>query len=108
MCCGLSLSPEPASGVDLDTLFDQDLLLARVEDSVEISEERLSDTRELIEVVGYIVPVSKKGYVDMVQQLDEVVKDARQKSIVDRRKVTEFDRMVKELSLKVQLLADDS
>lgn len=35
----LPVSPEPARGTDLDTLFDQDLLRAQITDSVEVPEE---------------------------------------------------------------------
>lgn len=57
---------KPASGVDLDTLLDQDLLWAQAVDFVELPEKGLSDTRALINEVEWAVHVSKRGYVDSV------------------------------------------
>lgn len=66
---GLTVNPEPASGVDLDTLFDRDLLWAQPGDPVEVYMESLSATRALIEGVGWAIPVPKKGHVDLIQRL---------------------------------------
>lgn len=61
-----NLIPELASGVDLDILFDQDLLQGQARDSDELSEKNLTGTGALIKKVGYNVPVFNKGYVDLV------------------------------------------
>lgn len=58
---GLTANPEPASGAHMDTLFDQNLLLAQAGDLVKLSEESLSATRIIIEKVGCVMPVSKKN-----------------------------------------------
>lgn len=62
----------------------------------------------MIEKASCATLVSKKRYVDVVQKWGREVKDARQKSEFDRHKVAEHDRQIVELSLKVQLLAEDS
>lgn len=51
--------------------------------------------------------MSKESYLGFVQQLAGEMKDARVKSVVDRRKVAECDGKIEQLNLKVQLLADD-
>lgn len=52
--------------------------------------------------------VSKKNYVDMIQQLTREMKDDLLKSGVDQRKEAECDGKIEKLYLKVQYLADDS
>lgn len=64
--------------------------------------------RALVKLIGCAVLVSKKDYVDLVQQLDEEVNDALWKSEVDRRRLAKRDGKIEALSLKVLLLSDDS
>lgn len=77
---GLNGSPEPVSDVLLDSLLDQNLLCAKTQDSAELLEELLSATWVLVERIGCTVPVSKKGYVDLLQQLIREMKEACLKS----------------------------
>lgn len=79
----MTVNPEPARSVDLDTIFDQDLLWTQARDFVKVPKESLSAIRALIKKVGCAMQVSNIGYVDLVQQLAGEVKDARQKSGVD-------------------------
>lgn len=58
--------------------------------------------------VDCAVPVSKRGYVDLVQQLPLEVKKARRKFEFARRELVERHGKIKELNLKVQMLAHDS
>lgn len=102
------MNPQPARGVDLDALLDQDPLWAQSRDAVELSEEGLNATRALVKEVGFAVPVFKKGYVDLVYQFARVVKDACRTSGVDRGEMAKRDRKVEELSLKVQFSVDNS
>lgn len=106
--CGLAANHVHFSGADFDTLLDQDLLWDQAADSIEVLEEHSSTFRALIDDTGSAVPVSKTEYVDLVQRLAGEVKDARQKSEADERKLAERDTKNEELNLKVQLLADDS
>lgn len=71
------MNTESTTGVDLNALFGQQLLLAQAEDPVEVLEESLSVIKALIEVVRCAVPVFNKGFVDAVQQLTERMKNAR-------------------------------
>lgn len=66
---GLNANPEPASAIDYDALFDQNLLWGQAGHAVELSEQRLNGTRMLVKEVGCAVPVSKKGYVAVVYKL---------------------------------------
>lgn len=54
------------------------------------------------------MPVSQKGFVDLVQQLAGEVKDARQKLEAEIRKLAELEEKSKELRLKARQMADDS
>lgn len=58
-------------------------------------------------MIGRAVPVSKKGYADLVHQLAGEVQNARRKSEDDRRKLGKRDGKTEELNLKVHLLVDD-
>lgn len=82
---GLTVNSEQVSGIDLDALFDQNPMWAQARDSTEVPEESLSATRALIKEIWCALPVSEKGYVDLVQQLAGEVKDMRQKSEGDKR-----------------------
>lgn len=66
MSRGVNLNPEPVRDVDLDALFDGNLLCSKAEDVVEFSEERLNATKALVKEVGPGLPVSKKSYDDLV------------------------------------------
>lgn len=92
------MNSELSSGVYLDTLFDQDLSWAQAGDSVEVSEESVSAIKPQIEEVGCAVPLSKKSYVDFVQQLVGEIKDRHQNSEVDRCRVAECDGEIEEWS----------
>lgn len=72
------------------------------------SEERLNATRTLLEEDGCAVPVSKKGYVVLVQQSTEEVEEARWKYEAGSPELAERDGKVKELNLTVRPFADDS
>lgn len=63
---GVNVYPEPAGGVDVNVLLDQDLLWAKAGDAVELLDEVLDDTMALVKEVHGAVPVSKKCYVDLV------------------------------------------
>lgn len=76
---GLGTKPEPASVVDLVTLFDQDLLWAQTGDAAAVPEQSLSVTMALEKKIRCTVPVSKKGYVDLVQGLAREVNVPREK-----------------------------
>lgn len=60
------MNPDPASGVDLDTLPGQELFSPQVGDPIQVSEENLTGTTVLIEVVGCAVLVFKKDFVNVV------------------------------------------
>lgn len=62
----LSVNLEPASGVDLSTMFDHDLW-CQAGDAVKLSKESLNAARALVKEIGCVVPYSKNGYVDLVQ-----------------------------------------
>lgn len=57
---GLNVNLEPVSGIELNHVFDQDLLWTQAGDAVELSEERLNATRALVKEVGCAVLASKK------------------------------------------------
>lgn len=65
-------------------------------------------TRALVNEIGCAVPVLKKSYVCLVQQLASKVKEAHQESKVDQRELVERDGKIEALSLKVQRLAGGS
>lgn len=54
------------------------------------------------------MPVFKKDFVDLVLQLAEEANDARQNLEVDRYKMVKRDGMIKQLSLKIQFLTDNT
>lgn len=58
--------------------------------------------------IGCPVPVFKKGYEYLVQQLARKVKDVRRKSKAESLKLVEHDDKIEELGLDEQLLSDDS
>lgn len=64
----LALAPNsvPASGISLDSCFEQNLLCAQTAHSVEVRQASLSASRELLDEVGCAVLVSEKNYVDLV------------------------------------------
>lgn len=65
----LNGNPGPVSSNDLDPFFYRDLLWAQAGDIVELVEERLNATRPLVKKLGCAVPVSKKGYVDIINEM---------------------------------------
>lgn len=91
------MSPGPASSIELNSLFDQDLLWVQAGDAVELLEKRLNATRGLVNKVSCAVQVSKKGYVDLVYQLAGEVKEGHWISTADRREFTESDRKIEKL-----------
>lgn len=99
---------EPASGTNLDALFDQDWLWAHAGDAFEFSEERLNPARALLKEVSWAEQVSKNDYVDIVQQLAREVKEARWKSEIDQDELAERNGKIEEVNLQVQRMADDS
>lgn len=48
----LNVNPEPHSGTDLDTLFDQDVLWAHAADFIKVPEDRISATNTLMKEIG--------------------------------------------------------
>lgn len=95
-----NVNPEPASAFDVDFLFDQEFLGALAVDVVELSEERVSATSNVLKEISFIMPVSGTGYVHLVQQLAGEVKNACRRCEVDRRELPERDGKMEELSLK--------
>lgn len=58
---GLNVRSKPASGANLDNLFDQDLLGAQFRNAVEVSEESRNATRAVVKEFVCYLPVSKQG-----------------------------------------------
>lgn len=52
--------------MDLDSLLEKNLPWAEIEDAGDVIEKALMETRALNTDVRYKVPVSKKGYVELV------------------------------------------
>lgn len=65
------------SGVDLETLFEQNPLWVQAGNFVDVCEESLSVDRVLIGDIRYAELISKKGYHDLVQWLAGDVNDER-------------------------------
>lgn len=97
----LIVNQKSASSVDLDTVFGQDLFSAKAWDSVEVEKEGLSATTPEIRDTGCAVPFWKKIYVDLVQLLAELKKDAPQMSETDKCKFVKPDDAIKKLSFKL-------
>lgn len=76
---GLNMNPEPSSGVNQYTLFNQDLLLVQAADSYELLVERRNDKRALVKETGCALMVFKKCCVDLAQQLTGKVEEALRK-----------------------------
>lgn len=99
---------ESAGCADLDIIFDQDLLCAQTWDSIKVPKENERSTRELVEEAGCAVPVSKKRYVELAEQLVGKVTDTCQKSKGDKHRFLDRGAYFKKLSLKVWLSTDHS
>lgn len=84
---GLNVNPVLASSIELDALFDQDVLWSQAGDAVELSEKRPNATRALVKELHRVVQVYKKGYAGLVHQLAREVKGACRKSEVDWHKL---------------------
>lgn len=89
-----------ANGVDLGISLDQNLVWAQATDTVVLSDENQNATRGLVAEISCVVPIFKKAYVDLVQQLAEEVNDGHQSSEVYRRELAERDGKIEELSLR--------
>lgn len=101
------MNPEPASGVIKDILFDQNLFWEQAGDAVELSKDDLNATRELEEVLGCAVTVSKNYNLDLVQQLTWEVHYACWMLKADWCELVEPDGKIVEQSMRIQLLPDD-
>lgn len=99
--CRLTGNPERAISVDLDTLFDRDLLWYQTEDFFGVPEKSLSATRALRKVVGCAVLISKKLYIYLVKELIVKVKDTGQNLGGKWQKIDKDDEKIKLLILQV-------
>lgn len=97
---GSNGSPEPANGIDLHDLFDQDLMCSYDEDAVATLEERMSASRTLLKKADCAVFDFRNGYIDLVHHLAGEVMETCRKYEVDRRELAARDGIAKELNLK--------
>lgn len=67
-------------GLDFDALLEKHLLLAEVGDGGDVTEEALVDTRTYTIAAGYDVPVSKKGYAELLSSFATEMQEARRDS----------------------------
>lgn len=97
-----------AKGVDLDALLKEGRLWEQAGDTGDVTEELLNTKQSLVTAVSHDVPVSKKGYLDLVGALAEKVQKAQRESDATARQLSEKEGKFRGLELKVGLLTDDS
>lgn len=91
----------------LDAFLGKDLLLAKPGDAGEVTEKAVVETVTLITAVSKKVPVSKKGYLELLRSFTIEVQSARHKSEFAARNLADQVSKVRKLEFKVQLLDDD-
>lgn len=73
-----------------------------------MTEEALAATKVLVLAAGYEVPVSKKGYLELVRSLVNSAQGAWRRCAATAQKLAAREARLKHLELKVQFLANDA
>lgn len=88
---------ENAESVDRHALLEKDLLWGQVGDAGDVTKEVLDATRLIFTAVGHDVPISEKGYLDLLRGLSDKVQKAQRKTDATTRQLSEKERKIGEM-----------
>lgn len=73
-----------------------------------MTEEVLNATWSLVTAVGHEIPVSKKGYLELIRTLSNKVRNEQRESKATTRQLAVEEVKIRELEMKGRLMTDDS